>query len=146
MGRLAEPFHGLRTMLLSHNVDQEQELEIFLRIELEGIGHDIGESPLSVGLKRHDQAVGLCGRSHSEPRSARVHRGEVPFLLAVVLGDEFADHRLALVHWEQIFDDFSRVLINRGCFDKKVEDRRENLGGKDSIINFQLGQLRMREK
>lgn len=129
MGRLAEPLHGLGSMLLPHNVDQEQELEILLRVQLEWIGDDIGESPLSVGFERHDQTVWLCGRPHAEPCSARVHCGEVPFLLAVVLRDECADHRLAFVHREQIFDDLSRLLVNRGGFDEKIEDCWENLGG-----------------
>lgn len=146
MSRLAEPLHSLRSMLLPHDVDQKQELVIFLRIKLEWIGDDIGESPLSVGFKRHDQAVRLCSSSHAEPCSARVHRGEMPFLLAVVLGDKFAYHRLALVHREQISNDLIRLLVNRGGFDEEIEDRGENLGGKDSIIDFDLGKLRVREE
>lgn len=60
----------------------------------------------------------------------------MPFLLATLLGDEWAQQRLALIYGEQIFENLQRLFIDGRGFDEDVKDRGKNLSGQNGVTDF----------
>jgi hypothetical protein len=90
MGSLAKPPRGFGPVSRLHNIKQSDNIEVFLGIGLEWVSYNIGEAPWGILDEWHDKPVGFRGCSHRDPCSSRVHRGEMPFLLLILLGDKWA--------------------------------------------------------
>lgn len=69
----------------------------------------------------------------------------MPFLRVLVLRDEVADERLALIHGEEVFGDLVGGWVEGGGLEEEVEDCGEDLGGLDGEVDFDWREFGVRE-
>ena len=112
-----------------------------VRVDLE-----VAESPFDVVDQGNHQTIGLVGGSESQPGPARVHDTELPHFLALLLRDQWSNHRLAFVHGPQVFSGATGIVSQRGGFDQQIQHRGNNLSRNGGGLDVDRWQFRVCEE
>ena len=128
MGCVADPVGHFGPVLFFKFAGQVDQVKVLDRVEFVGILFQIREPPLQIVDEGDDQPEGrFGGGAHGQPGTAGVHHGELPVLLAVLLGDQGPNHRLAFVEGQHVLGRAGGRVPQRGGFDQEIQDRWHDL-------------------